>query len=455
MRVCLASRSWDVLRRIGRPAIPAARRAAGVALLACQALAAAHADAALTPVEQRIATAVREGNDAALALLQEIVNINSGTMNLPGVRRVGDRLGRELEGLGFRVRWIDGASFGRAGHLVAERDGSGARLLLIGHLDTVFEADSPFQAFIRTSPTEARGPGIIDMKGGDVIIVAALRALHAAGALEGRSITVVMTGDEEDTGEPLELARQALREAADRADVALGFEDGSGDPRRAVIARRGSTSWRLSVTAPAAHSSQIFRDEIGAGAIFAAARVLQRFEAELSHDPLLTFNPGVIVGGTEATVDAEQSRGTAFGKTNVVAAKAEVLGDLRAISPEQLATAKGAMERVARDVGGRATASLTFHDSYPPLAPTEGNRRLLALYDLASRDAGAGPVEATDPRAAGAADVSFTAGRVKMVIDGIGLMGRDDHTERETADLATLATQTLRAAILIHRLRQP
>jgi glutamate carboxypeptidase len=406
----------------------------------------------LSPAEQRIVAAVRNGNEAALVTLEDIVNINSGTLNLAGVRRVGDRLGRELEALGFRVRWVDGAPFKRAGHLIARRDGSGRELLLIGHLDTVFESDSPFQRFTRMSPTEARGPGVIDMKGGDVIIVAALKALHAAGALEGRAITVVMTGDEEDTGEPLDIARQALREAADRADVALGFEDGSGDPRRAVIARRGSTNWQLSVTAPSAHSSQIFRDAVGAGAIFGAARVLQRFQAELSHDPLLTFNPGLLVGGTETTLDAEQARGTAFGKSNVVASKANATGDLRAISAEQLASAKAAMQRVAAEVGGRAAAHLVFHDSYPPLAPTDGNRRLLAIYDQASRDLGMGPVEATDPRSAGAADVSFTAGRVDMVIDGIGLMGHDDHTDRETADLATLPTQTMRAAILIHRL---
>ncbi len=428
-------------------------RAAVGALIAALALAAFHAEGhALSPAEQRIVAAVRAGNDAALSLLEEIVNVNSGTLNTAGVRRVGDRLGRELEGLGFRVRWVDGAPFKRAGHLVAERDGAGRRVLLIGHLDTVFEADSPFQRFTRVSATQARGPGIIDMKGGDVIIVAALKALRAAGALEGRAITVVMTGDEEDTGEPLDLARQALRDAADRADVALGFEDGSGDPRRAVIARRGSTSWRLSVTAPAAHSSQIFREEVGAGAILGAARVLHGFEAELSQDPLLTFNPGVLVAGTEASLDEEQARGTAFGKSNVVAATAEASGDLRAISAEQLASAKAAMTRIASQPGRRAAARLSFHDSYPPLAPTEGNRRLLALYDQASRELGTGPVEATDPRAAGAADVSFTAGRVEMAIDGIGLMGRDDHTERETADLTTLPTQTVRAAIVIHRL---
>ena len=105
-----------------------------------------------------------------------------------------------------------------------------------------------------------------------------------------------------------------LRELADAADVALGFEDGPGDPRLAVIARRGSTRWTLQVAGKGGHSSQIFRDDVGAGAIFEAARVLQLFRERLSHEPLLTFNPGAIVGGTAVTFDREQSRGTAAGK---------------------------------------------------------------------------------------------------------------------------------------------
>jgi glutamate carboxypeptidase len=414
----------------------------------------------LDPIEQQIVAAVDRENESALALLEAVVNINSGTTNLAGVRAVGERFRAELDALGFRSRWVDGASFSRAGHLVAEHAGNGARLLLIGHLDTVFDPDHPFQRFERLSPTEARGPGIIDMKGGDVIIVHALKALKAAGALQDAHISVIMTGDEEDVGQPRDLARLALRDLADAADVAIGFEDGPGDPRLAVIARRGATGWTLRVAGKGGHSSQIFRAEAGAGAIFEAARVLQLFRERLSHDPLLTFNPGVIVGGTALTFDPERSRGTAAGKSNVIAAHAIVEGDVRAISHEQLASAKAAMQAIISDALPQTVSTIEFDDSYPPFAPTDGNRRLLAMYDKASRDIGAGPVAASDPRAAGAADISFTAGRVEMALDGIGLMGRNDHSEQETADLATLPSQTKRAAVLLHRLtragvRQP
>jgi glutamate carboxypeptidase len=159
---------------------------------------------------------------AALALLERVVNINSGTQNLPGVREVGRVFSAELESLGFRTRWVDGAAFHRAGHLVADHPGTGPRILLIGHLDTVFEKDSPFQKFERVDERSARGPGIIDMKGGDVVMISALKALHAAGALGSMNLVVVMTGDEEDSGRPLSLAREARRHGAARDDQLAG-----------------------------------------------------------------------------------------------------------------------------------------------------------------------------------------------------------------------------------------
>src|SRR5918993_255645 len=235
--------------------------------------------------ERAIVAAVDAGNGEALALLEKAVNINSGTHNFPGVRAVGALFRREFGALGVKKSWVDGAPFKRAGHLVAEHPGKGRRMLLIGHLDTVFERDSPFQSFQRIDEKTAQGPGIIDMKGGDVIIIAALKALKTAGLLDDMNIIVVMTGDEEDAGAPQAAARAALIDAAQGAE-----------------------------------------------------------------------------------------------------------------------------------------------------------------YARASRDLGFGGVTAVSADRAGAADVSFVAGQVKNVLDGIGLMGRDDHSPSETADLTTLPSQTKRAA---------
>jgi len=408
--------------------------------------------AGLNADEKALVAFVDAHNADALALLERVVNINSGTQNHRGVQEVGQVFRQELDTLGFKTRWVDGAPFKRAGHLVAEHAGPGPKTLLIGHLDTVFEADSPFQKFEKIDETHARGPGVIDMKGGNVILIQALKALASTGTLKTMNVTIVMTGDEEDAGEPLIEARKALVDAAKGAASAIGFEDGPGDPRTAVVARRGTSAWTLRVKAQPAHSSQIFRKDIGTGAIFEAARILNTLREKMAGEPHLTFNPGAIVGGTSAEFDNVQARGTAFGKTNVIAEHAIVTGDLRTLSQGQLTKAKKTMEAIVAATLPHAQSTITFEDGYPPLAPTEGNHKLLAMYDKASRDVGAGPVAAVDPDRAGAADVSFVAGEVKMILDGVGLMGTSDHTVKETADLATLPSQTKRAAVLLYRL---
>ena len=414
----------------------------------------------LSAPERKLAAFVDAHNAEAEALLERAVNVNSGTMNFDGVREVGRIFRAELDALGFETRWVDGAAFSRAGHLIAEHapkhpNPRAPRLLLIGHLDTVFEKDSPFQKFERLSGGKARGPGVIDMKGGDVVMIHALKALRAIGALDRMNVAVIMTGDEEKAGDPLSAARKDLIEIASRSDAAIGFEDGSGRPTEAIVARRGSSDWVVRATGNPAHSSQIFREDVGSGAIFEAARILDEFHRQLAGEKYLTFSPGVIAGGTTAELDRPQNRGSAFGKDNVVAGQAVVEGDLRTVSPEQLASAKERMRAIVAAHLPRTDATIEFDDGYPPMAPTGENRGLLAMYDRASRDLGFGAVSETDPMSAGAADVAFAMGRVKMAIDGVGLMGTDDHTDRETADLSTLPSQTKRAALLIYRLSKP
>jgi glutamate carboxypeptidase len=412
------------------------------------------ASRSLTAEERALSAYIDAHNAEALALLERVVNINSGTQNFEGVREVGRVFRAELDALGFTTRWVAGEPFKRAGHLVADHPGRAPRILLIGHLDTVFERDSPFQKFERLDERTARGPGIIDMKGGNVVMISALKALHASGMLQNMNVGVVMTGDEEDSGDPLSLARQALIAAARGADIAIGFEDGPADPKLAVTARRGTLGWEVRVTAKAAHSSQIFREDIGSGAIYELARILNGFREKLAGEAHLTFNPGVLLGGTSVEFDPVQVRGAASGKSNVIAQQAVASGDLRALSREQFEAAKKTMSEIVSASLPHTSATIKFDEGYPPMAPTEGNARLLAMYDQASRDLGFGPVTAVSPDRAGAADVSFVAGEVNTIIDGVGLMGHGDHTANETADLTTLPSQAKRMAVLLHRIVQ-
>lgn len=431
-----------------------ARRAAAIPALLAAAAAPLTAQSAhpLTGVERATVQAVDRHNAQALALLKRLVDMNSGTMNVAGVRAVGDVLRAQFDSLGFTTRWVDGTAFHRAGHLVAEHRGPGPKILIIGHLDTVFEPSSPFQKFVLLNDSTARGPGVIDMKGGDVIALYALRALKDAGALAKMNVVVVYDGDEEDAGTPLSLARRTLVDAAHGATAALGFEDGAGDPRTAVTSRRGDLGWTLSVTGTPAHSSQIFTKDVGAGAIFETARILHQFYDSLSTEQYLTFNPGLAVGGTATTLDTSETNATAAGKTNVVAKTMSVPGDLRALSPAQEQATEAAMRRIVARHLPNTDASIVFHDGYPPMAPTAGNAHLLAMYDQASRDIGGTPVVAVDPSRAGAADISFVANLVPMSIDALGLSGSDDHTDKETGFLNMLPVKTKRAALLLYRL---
>jgi glutamate carboxypeptidase len=414
----------------------------------------ANVNAQINKLEKKVVANVDANNEGALKLLEEVVNINSGSMNFEGVYKVGQIFKARLDALGFETKWVDGKPFGRAGHLVGYHTGKGTgkTLLLIGHLDTVFEPNSPLQKFIMVNDSTASGPGITDMKGGDVIIIYSLEALKQAGLLKNMNIIVVMTGDEELSGRPLELARKDLIDAAKAADISIGFEDGDSDPKTGVISRRSSSGWELKVTGVPAHSSQIFTPTIGAGAIYEVSRILIDFYETLSIEKDLTFNPGMILGGTDIKRDEVLDGGSAFGKGNIVAKQAEVTGDIRAISPEQLKKAQETMQQIVARHLPKTHATLTFGEGYPPLAPTEGNNQLLAYYNKTSEDLGLGKVTAVNPRDAGAADISFTAGYVDMAIDGMGLFGGSGHTEKEYANLNWLPRQTKRCALLMYRL---
>tara|TARA_R110002110_G_scaffold96839_2_gene249077 strand:+ start:7880 stop:9196 length:1317 start_codon:yes stop_codon:yes gene_type:complete len=430
-------------------------------LLCCMAIALAmlptHAvTAVLSDTEKRMVEFIDATNPAAVELLIDSVNINSGTMNLAGVRKVGERFSTEFAALEFEVEWLDGSAFERAGHLLARYRGSEAqvKVLLIGHLDTVFEPDSPFQTFTRVDDDNATGPGIADMKGGNVIMLRALAALREVGALEQLDVTVVLTGDEELSGSPLALSKQALVEAAIDADIAIGFENGDGDYRTANVARRGSSGWTLETTGTPAHSSQVFREDIGSGAIYEAARILHDFheDATLRGEQFLTFNPGRIAGGTTLHNSAADNTTSAFGKSNVVAESARVEGDIRALSAEQLARAQARMAAIVADNLPGTRASISFDEGYPPMAPGAGNLRLLTLFSQVSEDLGFGEVTAVNPLRAGAADISFAADHVEMAIDGLGMSGTEGHTVDETGYLPSLPLQAKRAAVLLYRL---
>jgi glutamate carboxypeptidase len=428
------------------------------ALMLCSSIAlvtfssAAHAK--LSAPETKMVALVDAEYERSITLLEKLVNQNSGTMNFPGVKTVGDMMRAELEPLGFKVQWIDMAKAGRSGHLVATKAGEKGtkRLLLIAHLDTVFEADSPFQTFVRNGD-KAVGPGAGDDKGGMVVIVSALRAMQAAGTLKDASIEIHITGDEEDAGDPIDVTRAPLIAAGKTADVALDFEGLSIENGKdmGVISRRSSNSWKLEVSGVTGHSSLIFDTTYGDGAAFELARILHRFRTELPEQNL-TFNVGLFAAGQEVNFDNDGVRVSAKGKTNIIPGLALARGDFRTLSEEQSARVRAKMLDIVAASAPKTKATISFDPgSYPAMAPTEGNKALLDNLNAVNRDLGLAEQPALDPLKRGAGDISFVANDVDGLV-GLGVYSKGDHAPGETVDLASIKRQAKRAAILMTRL---
>ena len=410
--------------------------------------------AALSPAEQKIGATVEAGYEPSVALLEKLVNQNSGSMNFAGVKAVADMLRPEFEALGFSVTWKPMDAAKRAGHLIAVHKGKAGstKMLLIGHLDTVFERDSPFQTFKREGDW-ASGPGVSDDKGGVATMLLALKAMQAAGTLKGAHIEVVLTGDEEDAGDPVDIARADLVAAGKRADIALDFEGlaQEGGKDMGSIARRSSNSWTLTATGKSGHSSGIFSAAAGDGAIYELARIVTAFRKELP-EPNLTFNVGLIGGGQSADVDKDGVRIAVTGKTNIIPPIAVAKGDFRTLSEEQTKRVQARMQAIV-DAGhlNGTSASIAFDLGYPSMAPTEGNKALLGKLNGINRDLGLAEMPALDPLKRGAGDIAFVAADTDGYV-GLGLASSGDHSPAEKADLSTMKRQAKRAAILMSRL---
>jgi glutamate carboxypeptidase len=419
-----------------------------------------------SPTEAAMVKTVDAATPGAVELLEKLVDINSGTMNLAGVVRVKDVIAPQIEALGFTVRWNPMDKVGRAGDLVAEHPcplgagKCGKRLLLIGHMDTVFDAGSPFQKYEIVPGTNGRvatGPGTCDMKGGLVVMLDSLRAMQAVGVLKDTEITIVLSGDEEDAARPIAISRKDMIDAAKHSDVALEFEnafrDGGVDGIDAVrIGRRSSNTWHLETSGKSGHSSLVFGDRLGYGAIYELARIVEAFRTQL-REPGLTYSVGLVLGGGTAVMDKDKTGGTATGKSNIVAATALANGDLRTVSEEQTARVKAKMEAIVAQHLALTDAKISFDEAYPSMAVTPASEALLAKLQDVNATLGYGVEEVTDPAGGGAGDISFVAPYVPGLV-GVGAMGTGAHAVGEVVYLDSIPKQAKRMALLMYRLSE-
>jgi len=405
----------------------------------------------LSNTERQILKNIESDMPSTIQLLKESVNINSGTFNTEGVKKVGNLYAKELEALGFTIEWITlPDSLKRAGHLVAYRKGSkGKKLFLIGHLDTVFEPDMTPNPFTLLNDGTATGQGVNDMKGGDVMVIAALKAMYKEGLLDDVSITIYFTGDEENAGRPREISRGDFIERAKQHDIALAFEGAEG-LNTVATARRGASEWTLHVEAKQAHSSGVF-GKGGYGAVYEAARIINAFREKLSKEKYLTFNSALFIGGSEVNFNEIAQRGDVSGKTNIISPKSVVIGDLRFLTEEQKQRTRNSMRQIVAQHLPQTNAAISFKDGIPSMPPTAGNNALVKKVNEVSMALKYGPVKAGDPGSRGAGDISYVA-KYLDCLDGLGASGKGAHAPGEVINLKEYPKLINRAAVLIYRL---
>jgi glutamate carboxypeptidase len=401
----------------------------------------------LSLIEQKIIAQVNAQMPQTEALLKKVVNINSGTLNKAGVREVGAIFSKEFDALGFKTEWISlPDSLNRAGHLVAERKGTkGKKLFLIGHLDTVFEKAMTFTPYSYLNDSTVTGQGVNDMKGGDMVLIAALKSLKENGLLDNTNLTIYFTGDEESAGRPTSISRKDFIERAKQTEIALAFETAAG-LNTVATARRGSSGWKLNVKGIMGHSSTIFSQQAGYGAIYEAARILNEFREKLSQEKYLTLNPGLIVGGSEINDSKE-----AIGKDNIISPRVSVTGDLRFLTEMQKENARLKMKAIVAQNLNKTKAEIIFQDGIPAMEPTAENEKVLSTLNQVSLDLGFGEVKAGDPGSRGAGDISYVAKYVAC-LDGLGSSGRGAHAPGETMNIKEFPKLIQRTALLIYRL---
>ena len=405
----------------------------------------------LSTEEQELTELIDKNYRETLALLEEVININSGSLNIEGVREVGRVFEREFQKIGFETEWLElPAKVNRAGHFTATRKGTkGKKLFLIGHLDTVFEKDMPFAPFSYLNDSVATGQGANDMKGGDVLVFASLKALHQLGLLDDRTITVYFNGDEESSGNT-SVSRRDFIARAKQHDIALAYETAQGF-NTVTVARRGASTWTLKTTGNQSHSSGVFKETVGYGAIYEAARILTEFQETLAGETYLTFNPGQIVGGSDISYDAITGKGEALGKTNIVAREALVTGDLRFLGEAQKEAARAKMREIVSKNLNHTDAEISFKDGIPSMSPSDGNYALAEILNQISLDMGFGQVSPGDPGSRGAGDISYVADFMDC-LDGLGASGSGSHAPGETINMKQYPDLIKRNTILLYRL---
>jgi glutamate carboxypeptidase len=403
--------------------------------------------------EQEMMSFLGGQKEEMVALLKEIVEINSGSRNAAGIDRVGKILSARLIRMGFREEFIPAKAetLEVAGekkirtsgpHRILRKAGKGKKVLLMGHLDTVFEPESGFLKLTRFAETpgdSAVGPGTADMKGGLVVIVFALEALDKAGLLKDGDVTVFFNGDEE-TGSKTSKGR--IFAEAKRADFCLNFEEGRDVPYGGiVIARKGTAGATITCLGRAAHAGN--QHYLGVNALVELSHKLLELSKLSDYKRGITASPGAIDLGP-------------FAKSNRVPDYARAEVDFRYLDPADTSYLRAKVGEICKKVyvknpwtGEMARTELDFEFNFPPMRPDTARYRwageVLALGRLLEVPIGV-------KGSAGGSDASIAALAGCLTIDALGPVGGASHTTEEWVHLNTLPDRAKLTALFLNRI---
>lgn len=369
--------------------------------------------------------------DEMVALLGDLVLQNSGSRNPAGITKVLDRIRAELAPMGFEMETVAATELGGP-HLLARTEGAGRRVLMMGHVDTIFEADHPFQDF-RVDGDIAYGPGVRDMKGGVVVMIHVLRALHEVGALAGRPVTLLFNGDEE-TGSL--SSRPVIEREARRASLGLVFEGGTLN--RITTSRGGLGQGRFEIRGVPVHiASRPFSVDANQELAEKMTRLLAL------NDPARRIH--VNVAPVQGGIKRNQVSGLATGEIDLRFRTSEDGEALAAKVREILSTSYVRNARL-----GKATETrfeLLLHR--PPFEEGPGVRALLGVYQAAGREF---EMHLSGASSSGGSDQNLIAALGVPCLDSLGIRGSGAHTVREQGDLTSLVPAAKLTAVALHRL---
>jgi glutamate carboxypeptidase len=385
---------------------------------------------------QRLRSRVEAAFDPYLEDLRRLVNVDCGTFVVEGVREVADFMQERFESVGWtteRRPHQPGRGEEQLGDLLVARlrggrgpEDGGRRILLIGHMDTVFPEGTAAERPFRIDDEAAYGPGVSDMKGGLLAGYYSVQALREEGFEDFASISYVCNPDEE-IGSP--FSRTAIIELAREADACFVLE-GARENGDIVSARKGVRDMRIVYRGRAAHAG--VEPERGRSAILQAAHATVALHSLNGRWPGVTVNVGVIHGGT---------------RTNVVPEQCELQVDLRAIDQRTFEEASAEAERVARNVVvPDVTVEVSSRSGFPPMEKTAATARLVEHAQSIAKELG---FDVRDALTGGASDANVVAGVGTPVLDGLGPIGGADHAPGEWLDLSSVVPRMALLAGLI------